>query len=336
MSKIVFFFKRLARLDLKRFRETLRMIRRQTGRSTPFLLADLLVCGIRYNAGYMDYMIARMDRLSHAQRKTIITRGISNSIVRRMNDKAFWHYFDDKALFNLTFSRWVKRQWMRVDAGTRVQDLAAFCEGKGALFAKPLEGSSGVGVERLEPEDCRDAGALLGRLRGKGDCILEEALVQHPALAAIYPGSVNTVRIATLAGEKNSGIVYAFLRIGNGRVMDNVDCGGMAARVDLDSGVINTVAADKKGHEFARHPLTDTPITGFRLPYFEEAKQACLEAMQVVPQMRVIAWDVAITPEGPEFIEGNSCPSHAGPQFAAHYPDGIGILPEFERFISLS
>jgi len=335
MGKISYFIRRLARIDLKRFRETLGTIRAQTGRGTPYLLVDLLICGLGYNAGYMDYMIARMDRLSHAQRKTVITRGVSNGIVRRMNDKAYWHYFDDKALFNTTFSRWVKRAWLRVDAGSKEEDLAAFCKGKGAMFAKPLDGSSGVGVERLEAEDCRDARALLLRLWEKGDCVLEEALIQHPAMAAIYPGSVNTVRIATLLGDKASGIVYAFLRIGNGRVMDNVDCGGMAARVDLDSGVINTVAADKQGREYARHPLTDAPITGFQLPFFEEAKAACLEAMRLVPQMRFVAWDVAITPQGPEFIEGNSFPSHAVPQFAAHYPDGIGILPEFERFISL-
>ena len=54
-----------------------------------------------------------------------------------------------------------------------------------------------------------------------------------------------------------------------------------------------------------------------------------------VPQVRFVAWDVAITPDGPVFIEGNSFPSHAIPQFAAHFPDGIGILPRFEAFIDL-
>ena len=61
----------------------------------------------------------------------------------------------------------------------------------------------------------------------------------------------------------------------------------------------------------------------------------CLEAMRVVPQVRFVAWDVAITRDGPLLIEGNSFPSHAVPQFAAHYPDGIGIMPEFGRFITL-
>ena len=32
----------------------------------------------------------------------------------------------------------------------------------------------------------------------------------------------------------------------------------------------------------------------------------CLKAMHVVPQVRFVAWDVAITPDGPVFIEGNS------------------------------
>ena len=335
MSKLGFFIKRLRLIDTARFKKTFKQLRALTGKSSPALALDLLVCGLRYNAGYMDYKIARMDRLKHDQRHTVITRGISNEIVRRMNDKAYWHFFDDKCLFNQTFEQWVKRAWLRADKNLNLEQLAAFCQGKGPLFVKPLEGSSGVGVERVEPADFADVPAFLQRLQEKGDCIVEETVIQHPEMARLYPGSVNTVRIASLLGDKEQGLVYAFVRIGNGRVMDNVDAGGMAARVDLKTGVINSVAADKSGHEYARHPLTDAAITGFKLPFFEEAKQMCLDAMRLVPQVRFVAWDVALTADGPRLIEGNSFPSHAVPQFAAHYPDGIGILPEFERFIDI-
>lgn len=335
MTRIAFFIKRLAKIDTQRFKKTFADLVILTGKSRVGLFVDLLVCGIRYNAGYMDYKIARMDRLNHAQRKTVITRGVSNDIVKRMNDKAYWRYFDDKCVFNATFSKWVNRQWLRADSSLTAETLAVFCAGKGPLFIKPLEGSSGVGIERAEPKDFQDIPAFLKRVRDKGDCILEETVIQHPDMARLYPGSVNTVRVATLLGDKAEGIVYAFVRIGNGRVMDNVDAGGMAARVSLDTGVIDTVAADKQGHEYARHPLTDAPITGFQIPYFDEAKAMCLEAMRVIPQVRFVAWDVAITPDGPTLIEGNSFPSHAVPQFAAHYPDGIGILPEFERYIAI-
>ena len=175
--------------------------------------------------------------------------------------------------------------------------------------------------------------AFLARLKADGIGILEEIVVQHPEMARLCPTSVNTCRIATLLGDKAEGIVYGFVRIGNGKVMDNVDCGGMAARIDLESGKLLTVGADKAGNTFTKHPMTGTDIIGFTIPYWEEAKAMCMAAARKVPQMRFIAWDVAITENGPTFIEGNSFPSHAVPQFAAHYPDGIGILPEFRKFI---
>ena len=42
-------------------------------------------------------------------------------------------------------------------------------------------------------------------------------------MSKIYPDSVNTYRIVTVTRNGNPGVVYAFIRIGNGKVMDNVD-----------------------------------------------------------------------------------------------------------------
>lgn len=91
--------------------------------------------------------------------------------------------------------------------------------------------------------------------------------------------------------------------------MDNVDCGGMAAPINLDTGVISGVGANKAGETYEFHPMTGKRIPGTQIPYWEEVKAMCLKAMHVVPQVRFVAWDVAITPDGPVFIEGNSFPS---------------------------
>ena len=291
-------------------------------------------CAARYNAGYIDYKIAEMYRLSDAQRATQITRGISNSIVARMNDKKFWHFFDNKTEFNQLFSAQVKRGWLNLLEASE-EDFAKFLEGRGDIICKPIDGSSGQGILKCTPEEYGDPKALYQRLREAGIGIVEDKVIQHPAIAALCPTSVNTIRVATLLGDKKEGIVYAYIRIGNGKVMDNVDCGGMAAPVDIDTGVIAGVGANKAGETYEIHPMTGTKIPGTQIPYWEDVKTMCLNAMHVVPQVRFVAWDVAITPDGPVFIEGNSFPSHAIPQFAAHFPDGIGILPRFEEFIDL-
>ncbi len=336
MSRLQFFWHRLVRMDWKAMWKTTGLLKKRSGKSRLWLLADMLKCAVKYNAGYMDYKIAQMYKLNDEQRKTVITRGISNEIVRRMNPKEYWHFFDDKAQFNELFREFIPRKWILTNENTDTEELYTLCRNSTQLIWKPLEGSSGQGIKKYTPEDWKDGPeAFLAKMNADGKGILEEMVIQHPKMASLCPTSVNTCRIATLLGDKQQGIVYAFLRIGNGKVMDNVDCGGMAARIDLDTGRLLTVGADKQGNTFIKHPITNTSIIGFTIPYWEEAKAMCLKAAEKVPEMRFIAWDVAITENGPTFIEGNSFPSHAVPQFAAHYPDGIGILTEFRKFIDI-
>ncbi|MBQ3278314.1 MAG: hypothetical protein IJG94_04035 [Clostridia bacterium] len=336
MPNMQYVLKRMKKMDWKSMWKTTGILKKRSGKSRPWLMGDMLRCAVRYNAGYVDYKIAQMYKLNDEQRSTVITRGISNEIVRRMNPKEYWHYFDDKAEFNAFFKEYIPRKWLRINAETNPEELFALYRNQEALIGKPLEGSSGQGIQKYGPDDWKDGPeAFLKRLLQDGIGILEEIVKQHPKMASLCPTSVNTCRIATLMGDKQEGIVYAFLRIGNGKVMDNVDCGGMAARIDLDSGKLQTVGADKQGNTFIKHPMTNTSIIGFQIPFWEEAKAMCLEAAKKVPEMRFIAWDVAITEKGPTFIEGNSFPSHAIPQFAAHYPNGIGIMPEFRKFIDI-
>ena len=332
MNRLRFFLKRLLRMDFGKMIGTARSLSKKTGKPFLWLLFDMTRCAIKYNAGYMDYKIAEFYRLDARQRETQITRGISNRIVNLMNDKQDWHFFDNKNEFNTLFGKYLGRDWLDLRA-VDTAGLAKWLENRGDIICKPMDGSSGQGIEKFTPDVFADTRAFENMLRAKNLMLLEDCVVQHPEMSRLCPTSVNTIRIATLLGDKKQGIVYAYLRIGNGKVMDNVDCGGMAAPVDLETGRLASIGADKAGNRYQFHPLTGTEIPGFEIPHFQKAARMCLEAAQIKPRVRFVAWDVAITRDGPVFIEGNSFPSHAIPQFAAHFPDGIGILPRFREFI---
>ena len=152
MSRLSYFFKRLFKMDWKAMWKTAGLLHERSGKSRIWLLCDMLRCAVKYNAGYVDYKIAQMYKLNDAQRKTVITRGISNDIVRRMNDKAYWHFFDDKTQFNELFKEWIPRKWLLINADTpldKLEDMMALP----ALIGKPLEGSSGQGILKFTPED---------------------------------------------------------------------------------------------------------------------------------------------------------------------------------------
>ena len=339
MGKLSYALKRARKMDYRAMFKTADMLHKKTGKSRVWLMADMAKCAAKYNAGYVDYKITEMYRLNDAQRATQITRGISNSIVARMNDKKFWHFFDNKTEFNQLFHEQVKREWLNFADATESQ-FAEFVQGRGDIICKPIDGSSGQGICKCTPEDYKDVQALYERLKAAGIGIVEDKVIQHEAIAALCPTSVNTIRVATLLGDKKEGIVYAYIRIGNGKVKDNplnddmCEAAAMVPQLYMVNLVMNA-EMHKAGETYEFHPMTGKRIPGTQIPYWEEVKAMCLKAMHVVPQVRFVAWDVAITPDGPVFIEGNSFPSHAIPQFAAHFPDGIGILPRFEEFIDL-
>ena len=330
MSRLQYFWNRLFKMDWKAMWKTTGLLKKRSGKGRIWLMADMLKCAVKYNAGYVDYKIAQMYRLNDQQRQTVITRGISNDIVRRMNPKEFWHTFDDKAEFNETFSKWIPRKWIRIDQDTNPEALYELCRRNKALLGKPLEGSSGVGILKYTEEDWKDGPeAFLKKLKDDGIGILEEIVIQHPAMASLCPTSVNTCRIATLLGDKQQGIVYAFLRIGNGKVMDNVDCGGMAARIDIATGKLLTVGADKQGNTFLKHPMTNTSIIGFQIPYWEEAKAMVCELAQIIPDNHYTGWDLALTEGGWILQEAND----RGGFMLIQITTGKGIRPKMDRIV---
>lgn len=134
MGKLSYALKRARKMDYRAMFKTADMLHKKTGKSRIWLMADMAKCAAKYNAGYVDYKITEMYRLNDAQRATQITRGISNSIVARMNDKKFWHFFDNKTEFNQLFHEQVKRAQLcqcdgitvrRVCAGARRHHLQA-------------------------------------------------------------------------------------------------------------------------------------------------------------------------------------------------------------------
>lgn len=335
MSKLSFIVHRLRHMNYGQMNDTIKELSTKTGKTKLFIFCDMAVCAVRYGAGYVDYRITEMYNLSHAQRKTQITRGKSNKIVKLTEPRELWHCFDNKTEFNTIFAENIKRDWIDFK-NTDKETFTEWLKGKDDIIVKPIDGSAGRGVKKYHPDYYIGNDNFYEELKQRGTGIVEECVKQHHIINEINPSSVNTIRIVTLDGDKKKGIVYAYIRIGqNGTDMDNVDCGGMACPIDLDTGIISGPGADKKGHVYDVHPQTGIKLEGLKIPFFDEAKEMCMKATEKIPEMKYVAWDVAITETGPVFIEGNTFPSHAIPQFPAHFKNGIGIMPRFEEFLTL-
>ena len=348
LKRILYIFKRLTKISWKQMFEKINSIHKKTGMSKIKIFMDMKKCASRYGAGYMDYDLFEMYNLTDEQRDTYLTRGRNNEIVKKYCDKDYLHYFMNKDEFNEKFKEYLKRDWVKVN-GVPKEDVIKFLEKHETFMAKPIDGGCGHGIEKLNTKDFASLDELYTYLTKEGNNFeLEEVIIQHPEVSKVHPMSINTVRIVTIVTLENgksvltlpkeeqksakleSHIIAAFFRIGNGKFVDNFNSGGMAAPIDVETGIVSQVAIDKKKNVYEVHPITNVQIKGFKFPYWNEIIDLCKKASMEVPQMGYVGWDVAITPNGPIFVEANEFPGHDIYQLPEHTPDKIGMMPKFD------
>ncbi len=328
--KVKYLVQRVLNMNYKAMLDKISSIHQKTGRSRLSIFWDMQECARKYGAGYMDYDLFEMYNLTPEQRDTYLTRGRNNDIVVKYNDKDHMDDFGDKIKFNARFKQFLHRDWVPVTGENR-GDVIAFLARHPVFMAKPSQDSCGWGIEKLKTGSYPSLEALYSHLVERAPLLeLEEVIEQHPAVSAIYPGSINTVRMVTIRGK--SGKVYlvtAMFRIGNGKFVDNFNSGGMVAPMDPETGAVIDRALDKQKNLYADHPATGTRIKGFMFPDWEKARALVTEAAQIIPEVGYVGWDVCFTPEGPCLVEGNQFPGHDIYQLPVHTPDKIGIMPRF-------
>lgn len=237
--------------------------------------------------------------LSDKQRATYVTRGINNSIVKSLNDPAYYHIFDNKSEFTRRL-RNICTASGYIFPSAQKSSFWTLCRTKTRSSASRTTLPAAWGVEKLKKADYATLDTMYEDLKKKGADVIEEVVIQHPDMNRINPGSVNTIRVYTVLSDGVSNVVYACIRMGNSdRPVDNINAGGMYSPIDLETGKIACAACDKQRIVYERHPRSGCLLKGYQIPYWDKVMDICREAAHKVPQMGYIGWDVAITKDGP-------------------------------------
>lgn len=333
VGRLKFLVKKAFSWNYKDAYKQAKIIHQKRGKSTLGIFLDMINCGIKYGAGYCDYVEFEFDLLNHEQRKTYLTYELNNRIVHRYNNKAYWHFFQDKIEFNKLFKDYLGRDFLSLrDNDATFEDFKNFCKNKKKICVKPVDQSCGSGIEFIELDKKTDLEALYKRLIEEKKYLVEDYVIQHKDLNKLYPGSVNTLRVISFLGDDGEvHILRAVMKFGTTGQIDNHVAGGMYTFLD-DNGVVLYPACDDFGHAYDKHPVTNFPIVGFKVPCYNEVLELVKKAGKVVPEMRYIGWDVAVSESGPLIIEGNEfCGLFQNK--ASTNPTKTGDLPIFKKYI---
>ena len=336
MPSISYLIKRLGTMNYKKMFERVDIVKEKCDKSKFGIFLDMVWCGIRYGAGYVDYDVIGFYKLNSYQRSTMLTRGINNKFVKELNEKEYWHLFNNKNEFNEMFKEYLKRDYI-YPISDRKEETIEWLKKHEVFFAKPNDGQCGKNIEKIATADWNDdfEKLYLHLVENKLE-LLEEPVIQCDEMNKLNPSSVNTIRMVSVMNKSGDVTILAtFSRIGNGKCVDNFNSGGMTAKIDVETGKIVEDAVNKEGKLFETHPITGTKIKGFQIPYWNEAKEMVKKAAKLSPHVRYIGWDVGMSVNGPVLIEGNQFPGHDIYQVAEKIGENdIGVLPMFEAAMS--
>ena len=149
--------------------------------------------------------------------------------------------------------------------------------------------------------------------------VAQRLVKQHPDLAKINPGSLNTIRVVSFYFKGEVHILSTILRMGGvGARVDNISAGGISCVIKPD-GWLAEKAVTRKSNWTDEHP-SGIKFKDIKVPSYDKIIETVKRLHPTLPYFGIIGWDYAVDECGdPVFVEFNIMPEpnqiSCGPTF---------------------
>lgn len=299
-------------------------------RLRPLLIESM----VKYHWNADEFFIYHYADLTPEQRHSFVPEYEKNIFCDKVNDNKSSKIFESKWKSYETFKDFYGRDCCAVSKkhiNCHNVSLMTFLSNHRDFILKPDSGSLGKGISIVRSKDNADAISCINSIvrKEKGLFVLEELIQQSPEMSVFHPSSINSIRLRVFRFDDRMEVLPSNFRIGCGdSIVDNTGRGGISAALD-ENGLVLT-ACDSTGKYYKTHPDTGEKIVGFQIPRWEEAVALANKLCQVVPKVRYVGWDLALTNKGWVVIEGNDKGMFEGIQM----PLQKGFRPRLEKILS--
>lgn len=194
------------------------------------------------------------------------------------------------------------------------------------LFAKPSHGNFGRGSFFLSEYDSETdsivfsdgsrepVAEFVNSLETKlsGGYIFQQVFHPPSFLAELCGPRSSTVRVVVVINKDGPKLLSAVWKIPTGNnVIDNFQhgrTGNLVSSVDVQTGEVKRVIGQGQDGEFIEvheHPDTGETLIPLTLPNWKDIENLCFKAAQIMPGIRLLHFDVALSEAGPLLLEIN-------------------------------
>ena len=276
---------------------------------------DYLISHFVYGFDTEDYfIIGNGYTLSKYEKKRFFTKKRYFWLQDHVNKTDYIHLLENKAEALNLFKDLVSRNWLYAP-NSCFSEFMDFIRKTPVFIAKPVGGMCGNGIEKYNitnESSMEELKTLYNRLV-TDDMLCEECLKTHDD---IYLGTtaLSTFRIFTMIDKKGDvHVLKAKYRASIGdTITDATDGCCIHYPVSIQYGIIEGpgINETEKRKDYFYHPDCDKLVVGMKIPKWDRVLEVVTKAAKKIPQVRYVGWDIAITNNSVEIIEGNHNPYH--------------------------
>lgn len=274
-----------------------------------------------YKNELIEYMQYGFYFKTRAGRNKYLTLPKVVEIMKNCNNPDLRILFNNKGLFNEEYKEFLGRDFLDC-SDSNIETIRDFFLNHDKVICKNSKGLYGIGVKVIDTNESELSDEFIQSLINDR-VLIEEVLTQHQEFKEYNESSVNTIRVMTFLKANNEvDLVCSFIRLGrDGEHADNFHNHGIAAMVDIETGIIYTDGVDFDLKRYVKHPDSKKVIPGFTIPNWIEVKEFCKKLAMVNPTVRYVGWDICIKEDGSiAVIEGN----YGAEADATQIPDKVG------------
>jgi len=294
-------------------RAIIKQVAHLKGKSRFSVRFDMFVKCLCSSACFTDYYLLNFYNMTLRETTYYLSGARWSKLHHYLKSPEARSILNDKARFLAAFREFTKRDFFYITDAATTEELEEFIRKHSSFIAKPNRLNSGRGVELVDTQSFPDTETLLSYLRKNQTVLLEERIMNHVSLAKYSDRSLNTMRIVSVRTEDGVKLICAFLKFNTkGGIVDNLSAGGYACPIDIQTGNLvrgMTGIKELTNIFLPRHPKGFL-FEGESIPFWSETVDMVIKAMDALNEAFYVAWDVAVTDDGPVIVEGNNNPGH--------------------------
>lgn len=282
------------------------------------IIKDYLICKSKYKINYNDYLKMHLYQINDDKRKEILTPNKSKELINNLNPFDKRYLIISKSEFYHTFYQYIKRDWLVLDEKNN-EEFRLFIKSRSHIFVPALDNHKPeiVDIERSNEWE------LHQELINSHHYIVEEIIKHHDKFNVITDQKLITIKFITLLENNLVHILGCYLDI-------EIKEDNYYIPVDLNTG--KTYDKALKNNEIVTN-INNYNIKSFKLPLWKNTLKMINKLPLVIPELKYISWDIAISAEEPILISASDEPNYLVLQHPIYLEKNDGLLKQINSIL---